>query len=74
MALDGIAVIVNADSKVEDLTVEQIARCSPARSPTGLSWAETRRHCLHRPRGGSGTRDGFESITGTEAPVSSPRS
>jgi len=40
VALDGIAVIVNADSKVEDLSVEQIAKI--LRSPTGARSAAKR--------------------------------
>ena len=54
VALDGIAVIVNADSKVADLTVEQIGKIF-----TGTI------SCIGR-EAGSGTRDGFESITGTK--------
>ena len=54
IALDGIAVIVHAQSKVTDLTVEQIAKIF-----TGAI------SCIGR-ESGSGTRDGFESITGTK--------
>ena len=50
IALDGIAVIVNAQSKVTDLTV--------GGDPGAIS-------CIGR-ESGSGTRDGFESITGTK--------
>jgi phosphate transport system substrate-binding protein len=67
VALDGIAVIVNADSKVADLTVEQIAQIF-----TGAvtDWSEVGGDagaisCVGR-EAGSGTRDGFESITGTK--------
>ena len=67
VALDGIAIIVNADSKVSDLTVEQIAQIF-----TGAitDWSEVGGDagtisCIGR-EAGSGTRDGFESITGTE--------
>ena len=67
VALDGIAVIVNADSKVSDLTVEQIAQIF-----TGAvtDWSEVGGDagtisCIGR-EAGSGTRDGFESITDTE--------
>ncbi|SFO93921.1 phosphate ABC transporter substrate-binding protein, PhoT family [Oscillibacter sp. PC13] len=67
VALDGIAVIVNADSKVADLTVEQIAQIF-----TGAvtDWSEvggdaSAISCVGR-EAGSGTRDGFESITGTK--------
>lgn len=67
VALDGIAVIVNAGSKVEDLTVEQIAQVFTGEI---ADWSELGGDagaiaCIGR-EGGSGTRDGFESITGTE--------
>ena len=67
VALDGIAVIVNAGSKVENLTVEQIAQIF-----TGAitDWSEVGGDpgvisCIGR-EAGSGTRDGFESITDTK--------
>lgn len=67
VALDGIAVIVNADSKVSDLTVEQIAQIF-----TGAvtDWSEVGGDagtisCVGR-EAGSGTRDGFETITDTK--------
>ena len=66
VALDGIAIIVNADSKVADLTVDQIAQIF-----TGAitDWSEVGGDagtisCIGR-EAGSGTRDGFESITKT---------
>ena len=67
VALDGIAVIVNADSKVEDLSVEQIAKIFTGEI---TDWSEVggeagKISCIGR-EAGSGTRDGFESITGTE--------
>lgn len=67
VALDGIAVIVNADSKVEDLTVEQIAKIFTGEI---TDWSEVGGDpgtisCIGR-ESGSGTRDGFESITGTK--------
>lgn len=67
VALDGIAVIVNANSKVEDLTVEQIAKIFTGEI---TDWSEVGGDagtisCIGR-EAGSGTRDGFESITGTE--------
>ena len=67
ICMDGIAVIVNADSKVEDLTVEQIAQVFTGEI---ADWSELGGDagaiaCIGR-EGGSGTRDGFESITGTE--------
>ena len=67
VALDGIAVIVNADSKVSDLTVEQIAQIF-----TGAvtDWSEVGGDagtisCIGR-EAGSGTREGFETITDTK--------
>ena len=67
VALDGIAVIVNPACKVADLTVEQIAAIF-----TGAvtDWSEVGGDagtisCIGR-EAGSGTRDGFESITGTK--------
>lgn len=67
VALDGIAVIVNADSKVADLTVEQIAKIFTGEI---TDWSEVGGDagtisCIGR-EAGSGTRDGFESITGTK--------
>ena len=67
VALDGIAVIVNADSKVEDLSVEQIAKIFTGEI---TDWSEVggeagKISCIGR-EAGSGTRDGFESITGTK--------
>ena len=67
VALDGIAVIVNAGSKVEDLSVEQIAKIFTGEI---TDWSEVggeagKISCIGR-EAGSGTRDGFESITGTK--------
>ncbi len=67
VALDGIAVIVNAESKVADLTVEQIGKIFTGEI---TDWSEVGGDagtisCIGR-EAGSGTRDGFESITGTK--------
>ena len=67
VALDGIAVIVNANSKVADLTVEQIAQIFTGEITDwslvgGVAGTIS---CIGR-EAGSGTRDGFESITGTK--------
>ena len=67
VALDGIAVIVNANSKVEDLTVEQIAKIFTGEI---TDWSQVGGDpgaisCIGR-ESGSGTRDGFESITDTK--------
>ena len=66
-SLDGIAVIVNAQSKVTDLTVEQIAKIFTGEI---TDWSQVGGDpgaisCIGR-ESGSGTRDGFESITGTK--------
>ena len=67
VALDGIAVIVNPANKVADLTVEQIAKIFTGEI---TDWSEVGGDpgaisCIGR-ESGSGTRDGFESITGTK--------
>ena len=63
VALDGIAVIVNANSKVEDLTVEQIAKIYTGEI---TNWKDVGGDdgeiVLVGREAGSGTRDGFESI------------
>ncbi|MFR5421241.1 MAG: substrate-binding domain-containing protein [Oscillospiraceae bacterium] len=66
VALDGIAIIVNPQNPVKDLGLEQSPRSTPVRSPTGRMSAARMRDRPHRPRAGSGTRDGFESITDTK--------
>ena len=67
VALDGIAIIVNAGSKVENLTVEQIAQIFTGEI---TDWSQVGGEagtisCIGR-EAGSGTRDGFESITETK--------
>ena len=67
VALDGIAVIVNPANGVEDLTVEQIAKIFTGEI---TDWSELGSEagaisCIGR-EAGSGTRDGFESITKTK--------
>ena len=67
VAYDGIAVIVNNENPVENLTLEQIADIYTGKitnwSEVGGDDAEI---VLIGREAGSGTRDGFESITGTE--------
>lgn len=67
LALDGIAIIVNPENKVDDLTIEQIAKIYTGEitnwKDVGGADAEI---VLIGREAGSGTRDGFESITGTE--------
>ena len=67
VALDGIAVIVNPANGVEDLTVEQIAKIFAGEITdwSELGGAAGTISCIGR-EAGSGTRDGFESITGTK--------
>ena len=67
IALDGIAVIVNADSKVADLSVQQIADIFTGKIK---NWSEVGGDdleitCIGR-EANSGTRDGFESVTDTK--------
>ena len=67
LALDGIAIIVNPENKVSDLTLEQIAKIYTGEitnwKDVGGADAEI---VLIGREAGSGTRDGFESITGTK--------
>lgn len=67
LAYDGIAIIVNLNNPVSDLTVETIAKIYTGEitnwSEVGGSDAEI---VLIGREAGSGTRDGFESITDTE--------
>ena len=67
VALDGIAMIVNPENPVSDLTVEQIADIYTGKI---TNWSEVGGNdaaiVLIGREAGSGTRDGFESITGTE--------
>ena len=67
VALDGIAIIVNENSKIEDLSVDEIAKIFTGEIS---DWSEIGGDagtiaCIGR-EAGSGTRDGFESITGTD--------
>ena len=63
IALDGIAIIVNNASKVEDLTVDQLKQMSTGEI---TNWSEVGGDdgeiVLIGREAGSGTRDGFESI------------
>ena len=67
VALDGIAVIVNADSQVSDLSVEQIGQIFSGQITNwkDVGGADAEIACIGR-EANSGTRDGFESITGTK--------
>ncbi len=63
VALDGIAIIVNKSSKVEDLTVDQLKQMFTGEI---TNWADVGGDdgeiVLIGREAGSGTRDGFESI------------
>ena len=67
LAYDGIAIIVNPNNPVNDLDVESIAKIYTGEitnwNEVGGNSAEI---VLIGREAGSGTRDGFESITGTE--------
>ena len=67
LALDGIAIIVNPQNKVEDLDIETIGKIYTGEitnwKDVGGDDAEI---VLIGREAGSGTRDGFESITKTE--------
>lgn len=66
LALDGIAVVVNPENQVNDLSIEQIASIYTGEitnwSEVGGADAEI---VVIGREAGSGTRDGFESITKT---------
>lgn len=67
LALDGIAIIVNPENPVNDLDVETIAKIYTGEI---TNWKEVGGNdaqiVLIGREAGSGTRDGFESITKTE--------
>lgn len=66
-ALDGIAIIVNSENPVADLSLEQIKGLA---NGTITNWSEVGGNdapvVLIGREAGSGTRDGFESIVGVE--------
>lgn len=67
LAYDGIAVIVNPDNKVAELSLEQIADIYTGKN---TDWSELGGDAgeivVIGREAGSGTRDGFEDITGTK--------
>lgn len=67
VAIDGIAVILNNENTVSDLTIEQIAGIYKGEITNWkeLGGADAPIVLIGR-EAASGTRDGFESITGTE--------
>ena len=66
-ALDSIAIVVNNENTVEDLTLEQITGLATGEI---TNWSEVGGPdapvVLVGREAGSGTRDGFESIVGVE--------
>ncbi len=67
LAYDGIAIIVHPDNPVNDLSIEQIAMVftGEATNWSQLGGNDAAIVCIGR-EAGSGTRDGFESITNTK--------
>ena len=67
IALDGICVVVNTENTVSELTLDEIAQIF---SGEITNWSELGGEdgeiVVIGREAGSGTRDGFESITGTE--------
>ncbi len=67
LAYDGIAVIVHPDNPVNDLTIDELARIYTGKI---TNWKELGGEdaaiVVIGREAGSGTRDGFESITGTK--------
>ena len=67
LALDGIAIIVNPENPVADLSIDQIAKIYTGEI---TNWKDVGgsdgKIVLIGREAGSGTRDGFESITGTK--------
>ena len=66
LAYDGIAIIVNPENAISDLSVEDIAKIYTGEITNwkDLGGADAEIVVIGR-EAGSGTRDGFESITGT---------
>ena len=66
VGLDGIAVIVNANSQVSDLSLAQVTDIFTGKITnwSEVGGADLEISCIGR-ESGSGTRDGFESITKT---------
>lgn len=67
LAYDGISIVVNPENPVDDLSVEEIAAIFTGEV---TDWSEVGGDegeiVLIGREAGSGTRDGFESVTGTE--------
>ncbi len=67
VAKDGIAIVVNPENPVADLTMDQIAKIFTGEITnwSEVGGADAEIAAIGR-EAGSGTRDGFESITGTK--------
>lgn len=67
IAYDGIAIIVNPENTVDDLTIEDIAKIytGEIKNWKEVGGKDAEIVCIGR-EAGSGTRDGFESITDTK--------
>lgn len=67
VAIDGIAIIVNPENPIKDLTIEQIASLykGEVKNWNEIGGADAPVVLVGR-EAASGTRDGFESITGTK--------
>ncbi|MBQ7794739.1 MAG: phosphate ABC transporter substrate-binding protein [Clostridia bacterium] len=67
VAIDGIAVIVNPENTVSDLSLEQLAKLYTGEITnwSELGGADATVVCIGR-EAASGTRDGFEAVTDTE--------
>lgn len=67
VAIDGIAIIVNTDNPIADLSIDQIEKIytGEVESWSDIGGSDSPIVCIGR-EAASGTRDGFESITGTE--------
>lgn len=67
VAIDGIAIVVNPENKIKDLSVEQIGKIYTGEI---TNWKDVggddKPIVLIGREAASGTRDGFESITGTK--------
>lgn len=67
VAIDGIAVVVNPENPITDLTLEQITKIykGEIKNWSEIGGSDTPIVCIGR-EAASGTRDGFESITDTK--------
>lgn len=67
IALDGIAIIVNENNPLEDIKIDQIASIYTGETTNwkDVGGSDAEIAAIGR-EAGSGTRDGFESITGTK--------